>query len=236
MWMCDRRAAEPRVPRRPVFRRHRGVPQAVTLSVLLTAAAAPAQSIHLGGKIGFGSATQIHRVAGDPHVSASRSGASAGIVLRVGITPWFALQGEGLYSEKGFEERPDFRMWMAYVEMPLLVRATAPGGFAGLRPVVLAGVVPARELSCGGRTVPAHIPESPPPDPVPLECSSMRTDLFDLGLLAGGGLATRIAGVTLTAEARYTHGMRDIGSGFEFVEVKNRAVSFLVGGTLRLPD
>lgn len=205
----------------------------LTTLLLLPATIASAQSMTLGAKFG----ANIARQGGDFGVYAdpfnSRLGVVGGLTLALGFGDIVALQTEALYTEKGITGPDVFAMRMSYLETPLLVRLAVPTHSA-VRPIILAGVAPAIETSCGGQTRPGGIPERPRPPPGPLDCNTMRTDLDDFGIIVAGGMQIAFGRMSLTAEARYTHGTTDLTSLFRDVLVHNRVLSLLVGTRLRL--
>jgi hypothetical protein len=118
-------------------------------------------------------------------------------------------------------------MRLNYLEIPLLVRLAASARHP-IRPVVLLGAAPAFELSCSGRTRPPSIPENPAPVG-PLNCADYRTTRSDLGLVGALGAEWRLASITWTVEARYTHGIGDLTAEWNYVSTSNRSLALLVG-------
>jgi hypothetical protein len=196
--------------------------------MVLPPPALSAQSLWLGAKAGRSSAKLT---ATDADLG-RRAGFTGGATLTIEFTQALALQGEVLYAEKGFVERPgEDEMQITYLEIPVLVRLTIPTETL-IRPIVLAGVALSFEVDCGGWTRPLSIPEYPLPPPIPLDCDHMRTDHQDVGWVVAGGLDLRVGRYSFTVEGRYTDGMTDIASGYEFGAVKNEIVVFLVGVAL----
>jgi hypothetical protein len=194
--------------------------------IVLPTPALSAQSLWLGAKAGRSSAKLT---VDEDDLGSRRVGFTGGVTLTIEFTQAFALQGEVLYAEKGFGERPgDWEMQITYLETPVLLRLAIPTGTL-VRPVILAGVAWSLEVDCGGWTTLPRIPEAPPPDPIPLDCDHMRTDHQDMGLVVAGGLDFRVGRFSVIVEGRYSGGMTDIASGYEFATVKNETVAFLVG-------
>lgn len=190
--------------------------------MVLPTPALSAQSLWLGAKAGRSSAKLADEDLG------GRVAFTGGVTLTIEFTQALALQGEALYAEKGFVERPgDWEMQITYLETPVLLRLAIPTKTV-IRPLVLAGVAWSLEVDCGGWTAPPGIPEYPPP-PIPLDCDEIRTDHLDMGWVVGGGLEFRVGRVSVTVEGRHTGGMIDIGSHYTFANVKNETVAFLVG-------
>ena len=207
---------------------------ALALAAALSArpAAAAAQSLHVGSKLGAASATLRSASLGEEVQRGARFAAATGVVLRLELDDVLALQGEVLYGEKGYDEGPGARMRKRYLEAPLLARVAGPWEVLGFRPVAFAGVAPAAELSCDGTTTGYYV--RAPPDPSPLDCSSVRSDRTDWATVYGGGVTTERMGVTFTAEARTTRGRTDIGSAWSSVEVRNSSWMVALEATLRL--
>ena len=163
-----------------------------------------------------------------------RTGRLAGLTAAYELTSWLGADAEALYVEKGAAGPDVFDMRISYFELPLLLRLTSPRSAWGIAPLVQAGIAPARELACSGRTRPHYIPELPPPPPVPLECGTQRTERDDLGVVLGAGVHWRAGRrVELQATVRSTRGRRDIARGWDFVTTKNRSTAFLLSGAIR---
>lgn len=189
--------------------------------MVLPTPALSAQSLWLGAKAGRSSAKLADEDLG------RRVAFTGGVTLTIEFTQALALQGEVLYAEKGFVDRPgDWEMQITYLEIPVLLRLAIPTKTL-IRPVVLAGFAWSLEVDCGGWTTLPYI--GPPPPPIPLDCDHMRTDHLDMGWVVGGGLEFRVGRFSVTVEGRYTGGMIDIGSHYTFANVKNETVAFLVG-------
>lgn len=203
------------------------------LLLALRPVVAPAQGISVGVQAG-GSRSTL-RVADLP--SGARDGGVAGLAVALEFRPWLAGDVEALFVEKGTAGPGEFDLRARYLEVPLLVRVTSPRAAWGFAPFAQAGVAPALELACGGRTYPVTI-QSPlalsAPGTVPLDCAGYRTDRLDAGVVLGAGIARRVGPVQLRASLRTTRGVRDIGSGFEFTTVRNRSTALLVGATMRV--
>jgi len=191
--------------------------------IVLPTPALSAKSLWLGAKAGRSSAKLVDEDLG------GRVAFTGGVSLTIEFTQALALQGEALYAEKGFVERPgDWEMQITYLEIPVLLRLAIPTKIL-VRPVILAGVAWSLEVDCGGWTTPcAIIPPTPLP-PIPLDCDEMRTDHLDMGWVVGGGLEFRVGRFSVTVEGRHTGGMIDIGRHYTFGNVQNETVAFLVG-------
>jgi len=185
------------------------------------------QSVTFGVKAGPNSSRQVGWCCGESNPFDSRTGLTGGVTASVHIRGPLAFQTELLYAGKGVRGIDVFQMRLHYLEIPLLLRL-APSARHSIRPVVLLGAAPAFELSCTGRTRPPSIPESPAPV-VPLNCSAYRTTASDVGLVGAFGAELRLASLTWTAEARYTHGIGDLTAEWNYVRTTNRSLALLFG-------
>jgi hypothetical protein len=197
-------------------------------ALALWPAASRAQRLTVGVEAGATRSTL--RTEGSPF--GWRTGRLAGVTVGLELAPWLAADVEALYVEKGAACPEVFDMRAAYLEVPLLLRLTSPRAAWGVAPLVQVGVAPARELTCGGRIRPPTL-DSTQPAAAPLDCGSERTDRGDVGMVLAAGVRRRVGRVQLQATVRSTRGVRDIGSGWESVTVKNRSTALLLSGAIR---
>lgn len=141
-----------------------------------------------------------------------RPGFSVGAVAIYLPSARLGLQGELLFVRRvtgssapggGFGAEADYKIRGTFVQLPLLLRYQLPAGFGNIVPALLVGpslsypISVRRELVVSGRT---QTLEFEPGD-------------LDVGVLAGIAFDVPIAGRTLTLDARYTLGMRDLDTG-----------------------
>jgi hypothetical protein len=146
-----------------------------------------------------------------------------------------ALQLEALHSEKGAAGPGEFRASVAYLELPLLVKVALPLRALHIRPIALAGLAPALEISCGVLAQAAYIPEQPPPHPEQMNCISWRTEPRDVGVVLAGGIEVPVGRVNVTAEIRRTTGRRNIALGYAPLSTYNNVWSLLIGTAFAVP-
>ena len=168
--------------------------------------------------------------AGDPAFSEHRLGLVGGIVLGWDLSQVWALELEALYAEKGFTEGSGYQMHLGYVEIPILIRAKLPLVLGTVRPVLHAGVAPAQEVLCSGRTSGIFLAFGPPRPPVfePLDCSHNRTRLWDVGAMGGAGFSFDLGEVSATVETRYSAGLVNLYPNSQGHRSENRGWSILL--------
>ncbi len=208
----------------------------VTLALLLSATAFPvsplrAQEIVYGIKAGASQADLLTVNRRTRDMSApwdSRTDATVGVTVAIGARRLAALQLEALFARKGWRHvQSASELRLDYVEMPILLRL-APTRARDITPVMLLGVAPSAELSCGGRSRPPTIGFGPAPLQ-PIDCNEQRQRRYDVGLVGAVGADVSLGSVALTTELRYTHGVRDLSPASPFAEVRHRSMSVLVG-------
>ena len=208
---------------------------ALPIALVLLATPVSGQGLYVGLSGGLNRATFRTGSVGNKH-SEHRLGLGGGIVLGWNLSQVWALELEALYMEKGFTRGSGSQMHLDYVEIPILIRATLPLVLGRVRPVLHAGVAPAREIRCRGWLTGTFTSHGLPPPPVrqPLNCSLNRTRLRDVGAVGGAGFAVGLGGLTLTVESRYSEGLEDLYPISDYTWVKNRGLSILLTGTLRV--
>lgn len=204
----------------------------VTL-LLVIAASAQAQTWHVGGHLGRTSAKQH---MGDPtYTYEVVHGLSAGVLGRIELTPWLAVQAEAVYVQKGARQSGVYLMRLDYLEAPLTVRLASPVALLGARPFVYSGVAPSVELRCGGYTTPPTIQFSSywvPPRTMPLDCASQRQRYTDRGEMLGGGLSLERGRAQFTLDLRRTRG-GDIAGYSSCCRLRNDVTTVLFGFSRR---
>jgi hypothetical protein len=163
-------------------------------------------------------------LGGGGNLLASRQGAISGVYLQFPMRDYLAVRPELLFSLKGGRtiatvggQPGDIDVELAYLELPLLLRASIPTG--ALRPVLFAGPSVAFQIGCDftfhtdltratcGQDSLTNVPE------------------WDFGLVGGGGVEMRLRRATIALEARYTVGTRSVLEG---VALKNRSFGLLL--------
>ena len=142
------------------------------------------------------------------------------------------VQLEALYSQKGgnapaIEGTGGVRL--SYLEVPLLLRATLPHADARvMRPYLLAGPAVAFRLTC-------ELAAEVDGQQTRLDCDDpifggeANTKPVDVGMVFGGGTAIGLGRAALQLEARYALGLSSIDDTPARTDVKNRALSLLIG-------
>lgn len=133
-----------------------------------------------------GGVTRSH-VASDYAASGPRRGGEVGVGVDLTLRSWLGVRAEVGYAEAGALGPGPFQLRMGYLTVPIAVRLSAPTPRLGLQPYVTAGVTPAREVQCRGRTVPATIVSVAAPPTVALNCQDLRTERFEVRGTVGLG-------------------------------------------------
>jgi hypothetical protein len=161
----------------------------------------------------------------------SRTSVSLGgfAVLRLGDV--VAIQPEVLYTPKGgraeaLEGTGGVRL--QYVDMPLLFNFTHPAlGTPSLRPHLLVGPVVSLRLGCEVDVDLADTRTMRCDDP--LLGGELATRSTDWGVLFGGGVEFGMGALALVLDARYNLGLVSFGNSPSDQDVRNRALSVLLG-------
>jgi hypothetical protein len=157
----------------------------------------------------------------------SRQGAITGVYLQFPVRDFLAIRPELLFSLKGGrtvatiegQGQEDIDIELAYLELPLLLRASIPTG--SVRPVLFAGPAVAIQIGC-------DFTFSSPTDSARATCGQdtlTNVREWDFGVVGGGGLEMRLRRATVALEARYTVGTRSV---LEDVALKNRAFGLVL--------
>lgn len=200
---------------------------AVALALLTSFWAAPASA-----QFGIKGGRNLSRFIGEDAYDETKTGLNfGGAFTLLGLGP-VSVGPELYYAQKGgVREQNDVRheIGLDYVEVPLLARLTLPGRI--LRPYVTGGPAYAWRLNCDVEREEGAAP------PAGDECvaadfsnreAAVRT--ADRGLVLGGGLAVNVLNVGgVTLDARMVRGLARITEGQEGPDVKNHALSLMVG-------
>ncbi len=204
----------------------------ILLVSLLGLATVPAmgQGISLGFRGGLNSATQ--RVSGDPGFDIkSRTTFHLGGIVSIGIQETFALQIEGVFSEKGFAfEGIDFTaaFELSYLQIPILAKVIVPTPpNSPLTPHFFAGPNLGFELSCN---LTAESKRDGVSGSGGCDESGLETKGFDFGLLFGGGLSIGTGPVAFLVDVAFDFGLSNINDNpASSGTVRNRTFMASVG-------
>jgi len=190
-------------------------------SVVLIAFAANmfAAEVKCGLKVGLNLSDITMKAEGVKVDLSGRTGVALGGFVDIGFHDVVSFQPEFLYSMKGGKQEEtgvgklDIRLH--YLEIPLLLKIGVPIEDSSVKPYLLAGPALAFKLSesikLGGVDAPEDMAKS-----------------FDAGAVFGGGVEFG----RVTVGVRYDLGFMDIAEKEleeEGVEIKNRAISVLLG-------
>jgi hypothetical protein len=157
----------------------------ITLLPSLAVSDLLAQSASLGLETGV-SRTQL---ATPDNYWGSRTGYLLGASASLSLTPWLAIQAGVRLQEKGAAVPDTFNMRLRYLEFPILARISLGRSEWPVRPLVSLGVAPATELACAEQELPATLTTASSATAMrPSDCASDRTDLWDVGVVAGTGV------------------------------------------------
>lgn len=157
----------------------------------------------------------------------------------VGVGP-VQLLGEVYYRQKGargglagFQEAAmageTVEVGLDYVEIPVLARVDLGGGGGRFRPYIQGGPAFGWQLECGVEVAADGGSETACDDLTEGFEETLRD--YELGAVVGAGLDIRVLrGLgALNLDARYTHGLSEIGKGSETLEIRNRAYTLMLG-------
>jgi hypothetical protein len=181
-----------------------------------------AQLFSLGLKGGACISSVVGSDAGSPQTN---MGLAGGACATLGLLPWVAIQPEVLYVQKGWKESAeilgttvegDFRI--NYLEVPVLAKFSFGAvikPYLAIGPYLATRLGTSAKFSAGGVTVEGNLDEL--------------VKKSDAGMVIGAGVQTP---VRLSFEARYSYGFGSIDDSGEGLDVKNSALSVLVGYSL----
>lgn len=204
-------------------------PLVLTTAVLLLVPSALGQSVGLGLLAGLNSSSVS---TDDPEFANidRRSGLIGGAFLSISVLDYLSIRPEVLYSQKGVTTNEDgfpFELNVDYIEVPILVKVTAPSSIGPVRPHFLAGPTLSFVSSCY-----AYDGE----DEEEWDCDEIDilVESNDTGLLFGAGVDASVGPVTASLGGRYTIGLQTVDADPDPIDVKNRvwAVTASLGVTL----
>lgn len=186
-----------------------------------------AQQVGIKAGINFASLTPEENE--DPDLS-RRRGFVGGVWVRTTPVGRYSFQAEGLFSEKGvrfdatalgLDGEADVRF--RYFEAPLLAHVDFGSTDASPRFFVVGGIAPAVKLSARARAVFEGEEQT--------QDVGEQTEMFDVGLVAGVGIAMGRAVI----EARHTHGLMRTNTDHNEPNdrVRNRVFSVTIGVRVR---
>jgi hypothetical protein len=186
-----------------------------------------ASSLYAAGRIfGVKGGLDITKLTGDVENVDWKTGAVGGVFVSWPIGDIFAIQPEALFSMKGAKEHVtvlnvpvDLTVKLTYFEIPVLARLNIPVAGA-VRPNVYAGPAIGFKMSAKGSAE--------------ANGRSGEEDIegvksTDIGLVVGGGLEYKLTSGRLLFDVRYEAGLTSINDTADARDIKNAALSFMVG-------
>jgi hypothetical protein len=158
------------------------------------------------------------------------TGFHAGASLGFAFHPAVAVQLEGWYTQKGVGLEGlglDGKFKVAYIELPLLLKARIPTGVP-VWPRLMAGGAVAFEASCRVTGQGGGIPIDEPCDDPSID---IERDKTDFGLVLGAGVGGQAGPVVVFLDAMYDLGIANLATAAAAPDesVKNRAWLFSAG-------
>ncbi len=217
---------------------------AVTVTVLLltlTTVISTAQTrIDLGFKGGLNIATASIDVIDD---NESKTYFGLGACMEIHVSESFTIQPELLYMKKGtvFSESEiieiegvpvtvtmETESKASFLEIPVLVRISVPTE-GKVSPFFIAGPAIAFTMSAKDKiTLTASAMGESYSESEEVDTKD-ETASMDIGLVFGGGVDFLLTNFKLSLDGRYTMGMSDLADDSDYVEVKTRTFSIMVG-------
>lgn len=195
--------------------------------LLLAATTLSAQRPTIGIKVGASEARQQFSSTLSTNRTPARTAPTVSLTAAVPVRGPIGLQLETAYAPRGHAYPSGVTLNSNYLEIPLLLRV-APTSVRSALPVALLGVAPAFELSCDGAT--RHATVGSGPNPLrPRDCAYDRQTRYDFSYIGAIGIDVPVRRGAFTAEVRYTHGVQNLLTQFEFVRGFNRSVAVLFG-------
>jgi len=185
-------------------------------AVLACPSPAPAQGLDFGVKGGVNVANvDLSGDEGAPSFD-PRIGLVAGGFVRMPLTSWLAVQGEGLYAEKGarfVDTGVDAKLLLTYLEVPVLARIRLSRLFYATAGPAMGFLLQAKARTrFSGATEDIDVSDD--------------VQSFDFGIAMGGGVELG----RLIFDGRYTLGLRDADKDTtDTSTMKNRTLSFTAG-------
>lgn len=175
---------------------------------------------------------------GDVQGTDSKTGFAGGAFLGVDLHPYFRLQFEGQYVQKGTSDQEegitlDFKL--DYIEFMVPATLTIPIEGSQITPRLYAGPALAVEVSCGltgddgSTTVDINCDELSEATEGLLP--DLETKSVDFGVFFGGGLDIAIGNGALMLDVLYNLGLTDINDSTAELagEIKNENIQIMAG-------
>ncbi|UCG89229.1 MAG: PorT family protein [Gemmatimonadota bacterium] len=200
------------------MRRFASVMLGVSMGLVLATAAHAQAAIGVRG--GFNSSSVTIKV-NDVKVEGlgSRSGFHAGAEAAFMVSPMFAIEIGGQYSQKGFkEDATDEKAKLDYIDVPLVVAVNVPTN-SQITPRIFAGGVGSFEMSC--KLVDGDTSEDCTDASFPRKKSYFSA-------IAGAGIAVAAGPGSFIVQAAYQLGLTNIADE-EGVSAKGNAIQASVG-------
>lgn len=191
---------------------------AATAACVLMPRSLPAQALSLGVRAGPSRSHLAGGAAGN-----RRDGFTLGIAARRHLIGQVAVQVEALYSQKGWSAGQS-GLLLDYLEVPVLLRLSAPHWGPGVIVSALAGVSLATEVGCTW-----HRAVGSP------DCGGARDSRTDVGFVASLELEHRFSRGQGSFELRYVQGATNLSPTPTAIPIRNRSIVLLFGFTLDVP-
>ena len=224
-------------------------PRSMIAVLLVIVAAAPAVAVSFD--TGFKTGTCIANLSGDiPGLGSdftTRYGFAGGVFFDFKLSERLSIQPEAMYMQKGswiknqtfqvvlpegtFEGETDYEFRLWYFEFPLLAKYTMRRE-SFLSPFLFTG--PA--FSYSQRLI-IDVSQT-----IGRYSFGVRDDIsedlkgWDFGVIFGGGLHCSFGGFSVFIEGRYNLGLRNLNNTEDDADIKNRAISALVGLNVKFSE
>lgn len=207
-----------------------------TLLLTWTAMLVAVSPFPAAAQFGLKGGANLSRFVGADAEDETRTGLNFGGAFNLLSLGPVSLGPELYYAQKGGVQAQNgttYEIGLDYVEVPLLARFTLPvPGARFLRSYLTGGPAYAWRLNCeveaeDGSAAPGSDGECVAADFTNRE-TAIRT--ADRGVVLGGGMALSVFGLGgVTLDARVVRGLARLSEGEEGPEVKNQAVSLMLG-------
>jgi hypothetical protein len=209
---------------------------ALAVALSLAGSASAQQRAAFGAEVGYSRADLIGEAS---DLVETRQGAITGVYLHLPLNRVLSLRPELLFSLRGGRTLiqvagtpptiSDLDIELAYLEVPLLARATLPRG--QIRPTVFGGPSLAVQIGCdfvlSRDTLSDRFTCGDPEDERRGLLEQIRE--WDLAWVAGAAVEMHLPRTVLALQGRYTVGTRSILEGA--VDLRNRGMAVLFGLT-----
>jgi len=203
------------------------VKKLILASLLVVSLVFAASSLYAAGRIfGIKGGLDIAKLTGDIQDVDWKTGAVGGVFMSWPIGDIFVIQPEALFAMKGAKEKVtildvpvDLTVKLTYFEIPVLARLNIPVSGA-VCPNVYAGPAIGFKISAKG-TAEANGRSG--------EEDIKGIKSTDFGIVVGGGVEYKLTSGRLLFDVRYEAGLTSIDDTADARDIKNAALSFMVG-------